>query len=128
MSQPTRQGKASAMNLYLRQATEDVLILSSADLLPAEDVVEKLVAPFADPEVGLTAGRPVPVNDPDTLMGFAAHMLWDLHHEMNQVGFKAGEMIAFRRIFERIPPFTAVDEASVGTVDSRAGVSGSLYR
>jgi hypothetical protein len=46
-------------------------------------------------------------------MGFATHLLWDLHHEMNLVGFKAGEMIAFRKVFERIPYDTAVDEASV---------------
>jgi hypothetical protein len=46
-------------------------------------------------------------------MGFAAHLLWDLHHYMNLHGFKAGEMIAFRRVFNRIPQHTAVDEACV---------------
>lgn len=113
LSQPVREGKASAMNLFLERAEEDVLVLCSADLLPAEDAIEKLVAPFDDPEMGLTASRPVPVNDPATFMGFAAHLLWNLHHAMNEVGFKAGEMIAFRRVFHRIPPLTAVDEASV---------------
>lgn len=111
--QPRREGKASAMNLFLREAREEVLVLSSADLLPAPDALEQLVAPFHDPEVGLTACRPEPVNDPATFMGFAAHLLWDLHHEMNLHGFKAGEMIAFRRVFARIPQHTAVDEASV---------------
>lgn len=113
ISQPTREGKASAMNLFIRQAQCDVLVLSSADLLPAEEAIEQLVRPFADPEIGLTASRPMPVNDPATFMGFAAHLLWDLHHQMNLRGFKAGEMIAFRKVFERIPPHTAVDEASV---------------
>jgi cellulose synthase/poly-beta-1,6-N-acetylglucosamine synthase-like glycosyltransferase len=113
LSQPRREGKASAMNLFIRSAGRDILVLSSADLLPAEDAIEHLVAPFADPELGMTASRPEPVNDPETFMGFAAHLLWDLHHEMNLVGFKAGELIAFRRIFTRIPPYTAVDEASV---------------
>jgi cellulose synthase/poly-beta-1,6-N-acetylglucosamine synthase-like glycosyltransferase len=113
ISQPTREGKASAMNLFLRAATCEVLILSSADLLPDEDAIERLVSPFADPEVGMTACRPEPVNDPATFMGFAAHLLWDLHHQMNLNGFKAGEMIAFRKVFARIPPHTAVDEASV---------------
>ena len=113
ISQPAREGKASAMNLFLREARGDVLVLSSADLLPAEDALERLVSPFADPEIGLTACRPEPVNDPATFMGFAAHLLWDLHHEINLHGFKAGEMIAFRKIFQRIPPHTAVDEASV---------------
>lgn len=113
ISQPVREGKASAMNLFIRQAGFDVLVLSSADLLPAEDAIERLVAPFADHEIGMTASRPEPVNDPSTFMGFAAHLLWDLHHEINLRGFKAGELIAFRKVFERIPPHTAVDEASV---------------
>jgi cellulose synthase/poly-beta-1,6-N-acetylglucosamine synthase-like glycosyltransferase len=113
LSQPTREGKASAMNLFIGRARHDVLVLSSADLLPAEDAVERLVAPFADPEIGMTACRPQPVNDPTTFMGFAAHLLWDLHHQLNLTGFKAGEMIAFRKVFARIPPHTAVDEASV---------------
>lgn len=114
ISQPMREGKASAMNLFLDQARCEILILSSADLLPAEDTLERLVAPFADPEMGMTASRPVPVNDPATFMGFAAHLLWHLHHLINaEGGFKAGEMIAFRKVFARIPPYTAVDEASV---------------
>lgn len=113
ISQPVREGKASAMNLFIRHAGCEVLVLSSADLLPAEDAIERLVAPFANPEIGMTASRPEPVNDPSTFMGFAAHLLWDLHHEINLHGFKAGELIAFRKVFERIPPHTAVDEASV---------------
>ena len=112
-----RQGKASAINLFLRHQTERVLVVCSADLLPQTDTVEKLVAPFADPEVGMTSCRPVPVNDPDTFMGFAAHLLWDLHHEINvKGGFKSGEMIAFIKIFERIPYRTSVDEASIEPV------------
>jgi hypothetical protein len=61
----------------------------------------------------MTASRPEPVNNPNEFMGFAAHLLWDLHHQMNLHGFKAGEMVAFRRTFQRIPQHTAVDEASI---------------
>ncbi len=112
--QPVREGKASAMNWFIREAREDVLVLSSADLQPAPDALERLVAPFADPEVGLTGCHPVPINDPAVFMGFAAHLLWGLHHALNLSGaLKVGEMIAFRRVFERIPFHTAVDEASV---------------
>jgi len=66
--------------------------------------------------VGMTSGRPSPLNDPDTFMGFAAHLLWNLHHEIAQQHFKAGEMTAFRLIFQRIPYDSAVDEASVEPV------------
>ncbi len=111
--QERREGKASAINLFMRQATQPILILCSADVLPELDAIEKLVAPLADVNIGMTSCRPVPVNDPNTFMGFAVHLLWNLHHEINLHGFKAGEMTAFRKIFERIPYDTAVDEASV---------------
>ena len=116
VAQPRREGKASAINQFLPQAREKIVVLCGADLLPEADAIEELVAPFADPTVGLTTGRPVPVNDPGTFMGFAAHLLWDLHHQINLRSFKAGEMIAFRKIFERIPYHTSVDEASIEPV------------
>ncbi len=121
--QEKRAGKASAINEYLPQAKERIIVLCSADLLPEADALERLVAPFADPEVGMTTSRPVPVNDPERFMGFAAHMLWGLHHVINLTSFKSGEMIAFRKIFERIPYHTAVDEASIEPV-----VRGQGYR
>ncbi len=111
--QPLREGKASAINLFLQEAQEEILILSSADLQPAQGTLEYLAAPFIDPDVGMTACRPLPVNDPDTFMGFTTHLLWDLHHQMNLHRFKAGEMVVFRTVFTRIPQHTAVDEASI---------------
>src|SRR5262249_3607836 len=111
LTQPMREGKASAINQFLQRTNEKGVVLCSADLLPAENTLEELVSPFADTEIGMTGARPVPVNDPTTFMGFAAHLLWDLHHRINLTSFKAGEMIAFRKIFERIPYSTAVDEA-----------------
>jgi len=116
ISQEKRAGKASAINDYLPKAQEKILVLCSADLLPEPEAIERLVAPFADPEVGMTSSRPVPVNDASQFMGYAAHMLWDLHHAINMKSFKAGEMIAIRKIFERIPYHTAVDEASMEPV------------
>lgn len=116
ISQATRQGKASAINLFISEADQssEVLILTSADLIPADGTLNQLISPFNDPEVGIAATRPVPVNDKEDFTGFMAHLLWDLHHAMNMNGgFKAGEMIAFRPLFHRIPVHTAVDEASI---------------
>ncbi len=124
VTQARREGKASAMNLFIREAANEVLILCSADLQPAEDAVEQLIAPFADPEVGMTGCHPVPINDPDSFMGFAVHLQWNLHHALNMSGgFKGGEMVGFRRLFERIPYHTAVDEASIEPI-----VRGQGYR
>jgi len=114
--QARREGKASAINQFLPQATEKIVVVCSADLLPEPEAIEELIAPFDDPVVGMTTGRPVPVNDPKTFMGFAAHLLWELHHRINLRSFKAGELIAFRKVFERIPFSTSVDEASIEPV------------
>ncbi len=114
--QKQREGKASAVNVFLAHAREKVLLLCSADLLPGEGTLDKVVAPFADPDLAMTTCRPVPVNDAGTFMGFAAHLLWDLHHLVNLRSFKAGELIAFRKVLSRIPRRSAVDEASIESV------------
>lgn len=112
--QSRREGKASAINLLLTQIEEKIVVLSSADVLPEPTTIERLVTPMHDESVGMVGVRPVPVNDPNQLMGYAAHLLWDLHHDMNMAGTrKVGEMVAFRHVFERIPNHTAVDEASI---------------
>jgi cellulose synthase/poly-beta-1,6-N-acetylglucosamine synthase-like glycosyltransferase len=116
VSQARREGKASAINLFLSMTRESVLLVCSADLIPAPEAIEQVVIPFGDPDVAMTTCRPVPVNDPRSFMGFAAHLLWELHHQINQLDFKAGELVAFRKIFVRIPHRTAVDEASVESV------------
>jgi cellulose synthase/poly-beta-1,6-N-acetylglucosamine synthase-like glycosyltransferase len=123
LTQEKREGKASGINFFLRHAAQNIVVLSSADLLPELNSIEALVAPFTDSELGMTSCRPVPLNDPQTFMGFAAHLLWNLHHHINLNGFKAGEMTAFRKVFERIPFHTAVDEASVEPVIRGQGYS-----
>lgn len=111
--QSQRRGKASAVNIIIEQNQSDVIMLHSTDVLPAEDVVEKLISPFSDPEVGITGGRPVPTNNPDDFVGYIVHILWRLHHEISKRSPKMGEVIAFRPVLRRIPEDTPVDEASI---------------
>jgi biofilm PGA synthesis N-glycosyltransferase PgaC len=112
-SQSRREGKASAINLLLRRTRQEIIVLESADTLPGPDTIEALVAPFADPNVGMTGGHPVPTNDSRHFMGFIAHLMWELHHRVSLRRPKMGELIAFRRIFRQIPYDSAVDEASI---------------
>jgi biofilm PGA synthesis N-glycosyltransferase PgaC len=111
--QPCRTGKSSAVNHLLRSTSREIIVLVNADTVPAPDAIEKLVAPFADPVVGMAGGRPVPVNDTHTFMGYTAHLLWKLHHQVSLRRPKMGEIIAFRNIFYQIPLDSAVDEASI---------------
>ena len=119
--QEERRGKASAINLFLERATGHVLVLERGDTIPAPDCVERLLAAFADEDVGMAGARPVPVDDPATFMGFVVHMLWRLHHRLALRSPKLGEMVAFRAFVSSIPPDTAVDEASIEAIVTERG-------
>jgi biofilm PGA synthesis N-glycosyltransferase PgaC len=111
--QDRRDGKASAINLFLREARNEVLVLESADTLPLPNTVELLVSPLASEEVGMTGARPVPTNSRKTLLGGIIHLMWELHHRLATEDPKLGEMVAFKRVVSSIPRESAVDEASL---------------
>ena len=114
LKQKKREGKASAVNVFIEESRNEVLVLSSGDLIIRNDVIEKLVNKFTDTEVGMTGAHPVPVNKiRDGFCGFAGHMLWDLHHRVSLQSPKMGELIAFRKVFKRIPIYIGADEASI---------------
>jgi biofilm PGA synthesis N-glycosyltransferase PgaC len=118
--QEKREGKMSAINLFLHQATYEIVVIINADVLPSQDCIEQLVAPFADPSVGITGGRPVAINSMDTLPGFAAHMLWNMHHEISLSEPKMGELIAYRNFPDlKISPDTVDDEGIVEELVAR---------
>jgi cellulose synthase/poly-beta-1,6-N-acetylglucosamine synthase-like glycosyltransferase len=111
--QTKREGKSSAINLWLKSVASEILILESADTIPDESSLEKLTAPFENKTIGMTGAHPIPVNDPTTLMGFATHLLWKLHHLVALKEPKMGEVVAFRNIVKSITQNSAVDEASL---------------
>lgn len=114
LHQVRREGKASAVNLFMANArSAEVIVLASADLLPVPGAIEALVSPFADPAIGMVGGHPMPTNPRDTFIGFGINLLWDLHHQVSLQWPKMGELIAFRNIFYQIPGDSAVDEASI---------------
>ncbi len=122
ITQPSRKGKASAINEFLKVAQGDILVLESADTIAKPDTVEHLVKPFLNGKVGMTGAHPIPVNDKKTFIGFCVHTMWELHHRLALEHPKCGEMIAFRNIISRMPTFTAVDEASLEAIIAESGL------
>ncbi len=106
-----RSGKVAAINFGLRQLGSPVVIVVSGDVLPEPGALTKLVEAMRDPQVALSGGRPVPVNDPNTPLGHAVHLLWRLHHRLAMHQPKLGEMIALRQEAVVSLPRTSVDEA-----------------
>ncbi|HEY6541886.1 MAG TPA: glycosyltransferase [Ktedonobacteraceae bacterium] len=120
--QEQREGKASAINLFLQRASSPVLALVGADIIPEKDALERLCACFEDETVGMVGARPVPVNDQDTFTGHAAHLLWQLHDTLARRSPKLGEVVAFRNVVFSIPTDTAVDELSLQAAIAKLGL------
>jgi poly-beta-1,6-N-acetyl-D-glucosamine synthase len=116
ITEAERGGKSSAINKFIAASKSDILVIESGDTIPAKDTVEKMVLAFQDENVGMTGGRPLPENDPKTFVGYAVNLLWNMHHTMALKSPKLGEMVAFRKIFDQIPPESAVDEASIEAI------------
>lgn len=108
--QTERRGKAAAINAFLRKVHDEVVVIESADTIPRPHTIERLCAPLIrDKKIGMTGGAPIPVNDPDTFLGYIIHTWWWFHRHIPRFG----EIIAYRNILKDISPKTAVDEAFI---------------
>ncbi|MBP7310125.1 MAG: glycosyltransferase [Candidatus Cloacimonetes bacterium] len=122
ITQARREGKSAAINLFLKEAGEDICAVISGDVIPEKHTLEKLLEVFSDPQIGASGGRPMPVNSTDSFCGYAVQLLWNLHHRMALISPKLGEMIVFRKVMETIPADSAVDEASIEALIKARGL------
>jgi poly-beta-1,6-N-acetyl-D-glucosamine synthase len=112
-AEPERSGKVHAINQFLTMVREPLCIITSADLSFNPTTVERITRPFADPHVGVVGAHAVPVNTPDSFVGFTVNLMWSLHHDLALVTPKMGEMCAFRNVIPGLDPNTLYDEMSV---------------
>ncbi len=108
--QEKREGKNAAVNLFMKEAKGDILVLVNADNTLEKGALQSLIQPFNDPETGMVGGHPVPVNSKDSLVGFAVNLLWDMHHQLSLIHPKTGELIAFRNLSLQTPKECSTDE------------------
>jgi len=120
--QEKREGKASAVNVFLAHTRETICVLESADTLPHEDAIENMVRMFADSGVGMTGAHKVAVNTPEHIIGYLSHLRLQMEHQLCLEIPRLGELIAFRKVFDRIPPDVAMDEAFVEALVIRRGL------
>ncbi len=117
-----RKGKTSAINVFLGHAAEKICVLESGDTLPRWDTIEKMVRMFRDPAVGMTGAQKVAVNTPDHIVGVLSHLRLKMEHQLCLEIPRLGELIAFRKVFDQIPPDVAMDEAFVEAFIIRRGM------
>src|SRR5919199_2542961 len=119
--QDQREGKASAINLFLGAARAPLLLMVGADVLVKEGTIEALLRHFGDPSVGMVGGHPLPVNDEGSFLGHTVHLLWRVHDRVARTAPKLGEVVAWRNVVPRIPLDTAVDEISIQALITQLG-------
>ncbi len=120
--QERREGKTSAVNLFLKHAREDICVLESGDTLPHENAIERMGRMFKDPKVGMVGAHKVPVNTPDHIAGLLTHLRLRLEHQLCLEIPRLGELIAFRKVFDQIPPDVSMDEAFVEALVIQRGL------
>jgi cellulose synthase/poly-beta-1,6-N-acetylglucosamine synthase-like glycosyltransferase len=120
--QEQREGKTSAINVFLSHAGEKICVLESGDTLPRQDTIEKMVSMFRDPAVGMTGAHKVAVNTPDHVVGVLSHLRLQMEHQLCLEIPRLGELIAFRKVFDEIPSDIAMDEAFVEAFVIRRGM------
>ncbi len=109
--QKEREGKASAINLFLKSAKSSLVVIESGDTIPRVNCIENLCKPFLENEkIGLTGARAIPTNDKRKVLGGIIHYWWWMHNELPRYG----EMIGFKKeLAPQISDKTAVDEAYI---------------
>lgn len=122
IEQERREGKTSALNLFLAAAESDILVLESGDTLPHEYAVEHLVRMFTDPTVGMVGAQKMAVNTPDHIISLLSHIRLRMEHQLCLEIPRLGEMVAFRKVFTRIPPDVAMDEAFIEAIVVERGM------
>ena len=124
ITESERKGKAHAINLFLKKARSEIVVVSSGDIIPEKDCIEKLCRVFLkNKKLGLTGVRGIPINKKDTLLGSIVHYHWWISAKLPRFG----EMIAFRKsLCPKISTKTAVDEAYIEAVIKTKGYEAAL--
>jgi cellulose synthase/poly-beta-1,6-N-acetylglucosamine synthase-like glycosyltransferase len=123
LDEAERHGKSAAVNIFLEQATEPVVVTMSADIKLAPRALEEIVRPFLNPDVGMVGAHPIPLQTKKSFIGKEVKLLWELHHRVSLLAPKCGEMVAFRNIIRQISPNSAVDEATIEVLLKMLGYS-----
>lgn len=116
IEQEKREGKTAAINLFLAECANDICVIESGDTIPHEYAIEHLVRMFRDPTIGMVGAQKVAVDTPEHITGLLSHIRLRMEHELCLEIPRLGEMIAFRKVFDLIPPDIAMDEAFVEAI------------
>lgn len=127
LHRPERLGKLAAITRAAGSARGEILVFSDANNRYPRGTIGALVAPFADPDVGVVAGRKAIDDGSGRDIDRAEGLYWRYESKIktwesaigSTVG-AAGEVVAFRRSAFRPPPVGTMNEDLVQAVSTAA--------
>lgn len=123
------QGKPAALNLGLKEARGEILVLSDGDVVVADDALVPLLAPLTDQQVGAVTGRPISISPRSTLLGYWSHLLTDAAHQVRSLRDQAGGyldcsgyLLAMRRsLIDEVPEDALAEDAVLSRLIAQQG-------
>lgn len=123
-----RRGKIANLNEVIAGLSEEIVVLSDANVLWHQEALRKLVARFADPAVGCVSGR-VHLQDTAEPLASSEAQYYDLEWRLQErasalcsMAGADGAMYALRReLFRRCPNDTLIDDYVIATSVVRQG-------
>jgi len=104
LHEPERRGKLAAMNRAFDASGGEIVVFSDANNRYSATALRELVAPFADPEVGVVTGRKAIDDGDGRALDRAEGLYWRYESQLKiwesasgSVTAAAGEILAFRR-------------------------------
>lgn len=121
------KGKPAALNLILKKAKGNILVLTDGDVYLEKNSVKLLLNYFKDKKVGAVTGRPVATDNRKTLLGYWANLLNDAAHlerlRRDSKGlflFCSGYLFAMRNTIKKIPE-NCLDDAYISSLIAKHG-------
>ena len=125
---PARLGKTHGMNTLAALTTADLLVFSDANVLFAPDALPRLLAPFADPDVGCVCGHLIYTRPEGNATAATGSLYWRLEETIKRLESATGSVMgadgsifAMRRAVHEPPPPDLIDDMYISLASLCSG-------
>jgi cellulose synthase/poly-beta-1,6-N-acetylglucosamine synthase-like glycosyltransferase len=117
---PGRRGKTHGMNTLVAMATKPILVFTDANVMIDSSAPSKLLAHFADPEIGCVSGHLQYVNGSVSATSQSGSLYWRIEEFTKRLESDTGSamgadgsLFAIRRELHQAPPEQIIDDMFV---------------